>query len=299
MTIERANATELKRRQYPMKQSKSRVTLLLGPQTRLANGLNDAIRNFWDFIAAAGVTAIPNRFAMSTIRAAAAENLSDRERRAILESGLSLNDGNPVFLSAIKLLGEPANAYRGRELFADAERRINAAGSGLSGMVSRVVVTIEPLHHFLFSIDSPALHQRLADTRWETLYELSWSDLVSEVCEAFPSSRVCVVTPDAVFGSARTVLSELFGPAGCEIDPAQLQRPHLTLDGQAALARINATHDPAPDILEQIFAKHRDTPDPVELEARTGIDKLTSVLLDQRFLEDLRELEALPKVRLL
>lgn len=221
-------------------------------------------------------------------------------------------------------------AFRHQELFPNAERLIATRTSSISTMVSRVVVTIEPLHHFLFSINSPKLHQRLAGTSWEALYELSWADLVLEVCEAFPSSRVWVITPDAAFGSAKTVLSELFGPAGCEIDPALLQRPHLTPDGQAALASILAAHKPAPDILEQLracnpdtpagqatfasilaahepnpgileqlFASHRDTPDPAELEARLGIDQLTSSLLDQRFLEDLREVEALPDVRLL
>ena len=120
-----------------MKQSKSPVTLLLGPQTRLAKGLNDAIRMFWDFIAAAGVTAIPNGIAMNNIRAAAAENLSDRERRATLVSDVSLNDRKPVFLSAINFLGAPTAAYREHKLFADAERRIDVAGSGLSVLAEK------------------------------------------------------------------------------------------------------------------------------------------------------------------
>ena len=63
-----------------MKQANTHITLLLGPQTRLALALNDVVRTRRDFITAAGVTAIPNRITAGALRAAVAENLSDRER---------------------------------------------------------------------------------------------------------------------------------------------------------------------------------------------------------------------------
>ncbi|MGI9395486.1 MAG: hypothetical protein ACR2OY_12625 [Boseongicola sp.] len=282
-----------------VKQANSQVTLLIGPQTRLSDALNNTVRQYGDFIADAGVTAITNRIAGSTLRAAAAENLSDGERQATLESGLSLKDGRPVFLSVINFLGPPTDAFRQQELFPNSGRTVSGVGPAFSTMVSRVVVTIEPLHHFLLSLPSPTLHERIAKSRWEVLYELKWSDLVLELCEAFPLSRVLVVTPDAAFFGAKTVLSELFGTAGCEIDPILLQRPRLMLDGQAALAQLHATNDLGPDILEKLFAAHRDTPDPAQLETRIGIDKATSKLLDQRFLEDLHDIEQLPNAHLL
>ena len=282
-----------------MTQATSPVTLLVGPQTRLACALNDAVRTRGAAIAAAGVTAIPNRIAARLIRATTAEKFSDDEGQDPLASALLPSDGRPVFLSAINLLGAPAAAYRGQELFPDAERRFYAPGSALSKLVSRVVVTIEPLHQFLYSLPSPTLHQRVADSAWEALYEVSWSDLIAELSDAFPSRQVLVVTPDAAFVGARNLLSELFGAAGTAIDPAMLQQHNLTPDGQAALAMIRAKGEPEPDILEGLLAAHRATPEPGHLEARTGIDKLTSTLLDQRFLEDLCELDALPNVRLL
>ena len=267
-----------------MTQANSDVTLLVGPQTRLACALNDVVRTSGADIAAAGVTALPNRIAAPAIRAATAADFSDDERHGSLASALCLGDGHPVFLSAISLLGAPAAAYRGQELFPDA---------------ARLVVTIEPLHHFLFSLASPTLHQRVADSPWEALFEISWSDLIAELSEAFPSRQVLVLTPDAAFAGARTLLSEFFGAAGTTIDPAILQKQHLTPDGQAALTMIRAAGEPEPDILEELLAAYRATPDPGHLEARTGIDKLTSTLLDQRFLEDLSDLDALPNVRLL
>ncbi|MDH3691602.1 MAG: hypothetical protein OEU36_19340 [Gammaproteobacteria bacterium] len=285
--------------QYSMNPAGSQVTLLLGPQTRLTHALNDAVRMHGDFISDAGVTAITNRNASSTLRAAAAESLSDSERRATLESGLSLNEGDPVFFSAINFLGPPADAFRKLELFPNSGRMISGRNSVLSTMVSRVVITIEPLHHFLFYLPSPTLHKRVAESPWEALFEISWSDLISELCEAFPLSRILVMTPDAALMCTRSVLSELFGSASCEIDPALLQRPHLTLVGQEALTRLSATHDPAPEILKRVFVEHRDTPDSTELEMRIGVDKLTSTLLDQRFLEDLHDIELLKNVQLL
>jgi len=299
MTVARAKTHAQKRRQRSMKQAASHVTLLVGPQTRLARSLNDAVRARRTAIAAAGVTAIPNRIAMRALRAAAVEMISDDERRTSLATSFNLRDGRPVFLSAINLLGSPTAAYRRHELFPNAERMLADQSPVLSTMVSRVVVTIEPLHHFLLSLRSPTLHRRVADSSWEALYDLGWSDLVSKLSEAFPSSRVLVATPDAAFVGARAALSELFGAAGAKIDPGLLQRPLLTPTGQAALAKIRETQEPAPDILEGLFAAFRDTPDPAELEARMGIDKLTSTLLDQRFHEDLHEIERLPNVRLL
>ncbi len=282
-----------------MKQATSQVTLLVGPQTRLARSLNDAVRTRRTAIAAAGVTAIPNRIAMRALRAASVEELDNDEKWASLASSLSLRNGRPVFLSAINLLGSPTAAYRRQVLFPNAERMLAGQSSAISTMVARIVVTIEPLHHFLLTLRSPTLHRRVADSSWEALYELGWSGLVSDLSAAFPSSRVLVVTPDAAFVGASTVLSELFGAAGAKIDPGYLQLPLLTPTGQAALAKIRETREPAPDILEGLFAAFRDTPDPAELEARMGIDKLTSTLLDQRFHEDLNEIERLPNVRLL
>jgi len=282
-----------------MKQASSHITLLVGPQTRLARALNDAVRTRRKAIAVAGVMAVPNRIATRALRAATAENQSDKDRRASLASALPLDDGRPVFLSAINFLGPPTAAFRRQELFPNAERIINSHGSPLAKMISRVVVTVEPLHHFLLSLSSPTLHHRVSASPWEALYELSWSELVSELCEAFPSCRVWVVTPDAAFVGAQTILAEMFGAAATAIDPTILQRCHLTPDGQAALEKAALGGNPSAEKLEGLFSAYRDAPDPAELETRVGIDKLTSTLLDQRFLEDLREIEALPRVRLL
>ncbi|MGI9395801.1 MAG: hypothetical protein ACR2OY_14235 [Boseongicola sp.] len=282
-----------------MKQANSQVTLLVGPQTRLARALNDAVRTRRAAIAAAGVTAFPSRIATRALRAAMGNDMRDDKKQLSLAAELSLHEGRPVFLSAINLLGGPAAAFYRRELFPNAEQMIAGPSSALTEIVSRVVTTIEPLHHFLLSLRLPTLHQRVADSPWEALYELSWSDLVSEICEAFPTSQVLVLTPDAAFVNASNVLAELFGVAGERIDPAHIQRPHLTPNGQVALSSIQATNDPAPDVLEELLAAHRDMPDAAELKARTGIDNLTSTLLEQRFLEDLQDLESLPNVRLL
>ena len=282
-----------------MKQAKSHVTLLVGPQTRLAIALNDAIRTHRAAIASAGVKAFPNRIATRALRAATVDDLTDDERREILVSTLLLNDDRPVFLSAINLLGAPTAAYRRQELFPSAERKITGPGSPISKIVERVVLTIEPLHHFLMSLKTPTLHERVAAAPWEALYELSWSDLVAEISEAFPTSQLMIVTPDAAFVGAKAMLSELLGAASIAVDPKHLQRPHLTPDGQVAFDRICATQEPDAEKLERLFTACRTVPDQAELESQLGIDKLTSTLLDQRYREDLDLIEAMPRVRLL
>ncbi len=282
-----------------MKQAKPHVTLLVGPQTRLARALNDIVRTRRRAIEKAGVLAVPNRVASRALRAASAESQDDNAWLAALEAALQLDDGRPVFLSAINFLGPPTAVYRGQELFPKAERIIAGHGSPLADVVSRIVLTVEPLHHFLLALKSPTLHHRVSVAPWETLYELSWSDLVSELSAAFPSSRVWVVTPDAAFVGADMMISEMFGAAATAIDPKILQRSQLTPEGQAALAKAGAKARPSAETLESLIAAHRDAPDRAELKKRIGIDKLTATLLDQRFQEDLHNIEKLPRVRLL
>lgn len=275
----------------------ARTTILLGPQTRLAETLNGLVRTQRRAMARHGLDAYPSRVATRALRRAIADERPIAPQDTLAE-GLGLDSRGATFLSAVNLFGPPRAAFRGRELFPDAEVALAGLGSLLVGREALLVMAVEPLHHFLFAMQSEALSTRVRATRWDVLYELGWADLVAEVAEAAPGASVLVLTPGAAVVNAAAVLDELFGPAAAALDAASIRAPYLSPAGQAALARLRAAGRDDPETAEQLWHAHAMVPDWRALEAQLGIDRVTARLLDQRFREDLRDIEALPGVRL-
>ncbi len=272
----------------------SSVTLLLGPQTRLGTALNDAMRAGRRSFANANVHSVLGRITSKIIRGHEGGNDMRSVRR---DFGLT-TDGD-VIISAISLLGSPAAAFHRNEMFPDAELRLNTARSIFKPFAPKIVLTLEPIHHFFFSTNSQAVFDRITATPWEQLYELSWADLVDEVSATFPASDIVVVAPKSLKRGTAKVVKEVFGPVAAEVDQNEVLKRHLTLAGSMALDRLVEAKQNKPAHVAELMASFPDLPNANVLRARTGIDPLTSDLLTQRFEEDLKSIKSMPSVRVI
>ena len=84
-----------------------KLTLLIGPQTRLALSLNDLARTARAPLHRAGLTALPNRVGTPLMRRSLEPGSHVEAAGADLED---LVAKGPVFVSAISLLGPPKTA---------------------------------------------------------------------------------------------------------------------------------------------------------------------------------------------
>ena len=73
-----------------------------------------------------------------------------------------------------------------------------------------------------------------------------------------------------------------------------LEFPNET--GRAVVSRMQ-TQDIDPSMRRELFDSFAETPEPSDIKANLGIDKTTSILLDQRFQRDLELIDALPRAR--
>lgn len=270
------------------------LTLLLGPQSRLALAINSIVREQNGLLSEGGLRALPARLAQPLIRRNLVQNKPlDARREAFSE-----DTEGPIFLSAISFLGTPPVSLGERELLPEAERWLASLGE-LSPR-SHVILTIDRLPDFFLAAGSAPLERRVRATPWETLYELGWSDLVDEILVALPDCKLSVLTPDTAAVRSPETLKLLFGSASERLpDPYALLRAMISETGHVVLDRLLAEGDPKLETIEELRASFGIYVDPTEAETRLGIDKLTHTLLNQRFDEDLANIRSMPGIEVL
>lgn len=271
----------------------SPLTLMLGPQTAVSLALNAIAREHRAVLSQAGMTALPSRAASPLLRRC----LDDRplaERRADLAAELNRR---PAFLSAVNFFGPPEAGLSKRELYPDAE----VALAGLSDLApgARIVLAVDPLPVLFLAARSEALEARVRRTPWEELYEIGWADLVQEVVAAMPGSPVLVLSGMGTGAASDRVLEMIFGMAAAKLPAQALLSPLITETGRAVLARLSAQGTPDAGRLAEIHASFADLPGKEDIRERLWIDKVTRILLDQRFEEDLEAIAKLPGVEVI
>lgn len=268
-----------------------KLTLLLGPQTRTALALNTTARLHRLELGKSGFRALPSRTATPALRKNLdpAKPAADRTRDFDAQAG-----AGPTFFSAVNFFGPPANCFGEGRLFPEAAPFL--AGLGDLAAAARLVVAPDTLPALFLAAGSAPLSARVRETPWEELYELSWADLFQAVRAAMPRSEILVLTPNGAAVRSAEVLGLLFGPAGSVMNPYALLDEAINVTGKAVLARMTAIGTPELSTLDELYDAFAVRPEPAELQAELGVEKITGALLDQRFDEDLDRIRALPGV---
>ncbi len=270
------------------------LTLLVGPQCRLALAVNAIVRQQRATLLAAGLRALPARLAQPLVR----RNLDQNEPLDARREAFSEDTEGPIFLSAVSFLGGPATSIGKRELLPEAEHWLAALGE-LSPR-SHIVLSIDRLPAFFMASGFAQLERRVRATPWELLFELSWADLVDEILVALPDCRLSVLTPELAAVRSPETLKLLFGDAAESLpDPYALMRAMISETGHVVLDRVLAEGRPKIATLEELRTSFGLEPQIEEVEKRLGIDKLTQVLLDQRFQEDLEAISEMQGIEVL
>ena len=270
------------------------LTLLLGPQTRLALAINALVRQQRVALSEGGMRSLPARLAQPLVRKhLESSDTLDARREAFAED----IEGR-TFLSTISFLGAPPLSLGERELMPDAERWLAALGD-LSPK-SHIVLAIDRLPVFFMAAKSAPLERRVRTTPWEVLYELSWSDLIDEILVALPDCKLSVLTPDLAAVRSPETLELLFGEAAEGLpDPYALLRAMISTTGHAVLDRVLEKGKPAITTLEELHSAFDKKASPEVTYERLGMDKLTQTLLNQRFEEDLEAIGSMAGIEVL
>lgn len=245
------------------------TTLFVGAPTRLGHALNDFVRLHGAVLRASGAETRPNRLVTRALRSA----MGGTDGGAALDAVLHVPTDTRLFLSAIHALGRPSTALRKSELFPEAERMLGGAAKVLGSRIDRVVLAVEPVHYLFMTVGQDAVNERVRETRWEVLYDVSWADLAAEVVAGFPDAEVVVLTPFAVTDGAGPLLHLLFGSAG------------FALAGEPAG--------------EGLLSAARTSYEPDDIKDKIGIDHVTLDLLQQRFNEDMNAMADMGDVRVM
>lgn len=270
------------------------LTILLGPQTTAGQALNTVIRENRHRLSDAGLSTFPARLATPLLRRAYDERPHDVRIKEFETS----TQRRPAFLSAVNFLGPPHAGLAQSELFPDAELAL--AGLAEVAPKARLIMAIDPLPAFFLAAGSSALEARVQSTPWEILYELSWADLIRAVTDTLPEAKLLILTTRGVGETHGTVLQRLFGEYASHIaPPTGLLRYLITETGRAVLDRLEAQSAPDANTLEEIYASFALTAQPALVSEKLGIDKVTGLLLDQRFEEDLDAIRAMPRVEVI
>ena len=258
------------------------LTLLLGPQTRLALALNSLVRQQRAALMEGGLRALPARLAQPLVR----RHLEPSDPLEIRREAFSEDIEGRTFLSAVSFLGPPPLSLGERELMPEAEHWLAALGE-LSPR-SHIILTIDSLPSFFMAAGSAPLERRVRATPWEVLYELSWSDLIDEILIALPDCKLSVLTPSLAIVRSPETLQLLFSDAAENLpDPYVLLRAMISETGHAVLDRILAQGKPTVTTLEELHDAFIEKASVEDITTRLGMDKLTQTLLNQRFEEDL------------
>jgi hypothetical protein len=270
------------------------LTLLLGPQTRLALAINSLVRQQRAALTQAGLRALPARLAQPLMR----KNLDSSDPLDVRREAFSEDIEGRTFLSAVSFLGPPPLSLGERELMPEAEHWLAALGE-LSPR-AHIVLAIDRLPAFFMAAGSAPLERRVRATPWEVLYELSWSDLIDEILVALPDSKLSVLTPDLAAVRSPETLELLFGEAAGSLpDPYVLLRSMISETGHAVLDRVLTKGKPKVTTLEELHAAFDEKASPEEVRERLGMDNLTQTLLNQRFDEDLNAIGSMAGIEVL
>jgi len=263
------------------------LTLLLGPQTRLGRALNDVIREHRVELNANGLVAYPSRVGDKTFR-----EFQSGVPRSDIHASLGIGQDKPVFLSATKGLGAPANSFRHRELLPDAEACLASWAELTNGIGLHVVLTIDPIPTFFACMNHASANAAVAATPWDALYEVVWADLVLAVVEMLPDAQVTVLTERGAFVAAETVSPLLFGDSAAVVTADGLRNGLLPLKGNEVFPQGKAK-------LSTYFDAISRRPDDVWLKDELGMEGVTADLLLDRFHEDLRSISGISGVQLI
>lgn len=269
------------------------LTILLGPQTRVSLALNAHLRENRQYLNDEGFVALPSRLASPIVRRA----IDDRPLDERLAEFQSATDAGPAILSAINMFGPPQAGLAKGELFPDAELTL----AGLDPIIgsARIVLAIDVLPEFFLAAQSEALEDRVRKTPWEVLFELSWYDLVNELVALLPAASFLILAGARVGKSLPRLEETLLGSvAGTLPQPHTLMRHLISETGQAVLDRMLTRGHPDADTLADLHQSFALTASLADQRDRLGLDKVTSILLDQRFEEDLEKIAALPRVEI-
>ncbi len=267
------------------------LTILLGPQTRVALALNAHLRENRQFFAKKGVITLPSRLASPLLRRA----VDARPEAERLEEFEAKTQPRPAILSAVNMFGPPEAGLSKGELFPDAE--LSLAGLAAIAGNARYVISIDTLPAFFLAAQSDPLEDRVRRTAWEVLYELSWHELFSELVDLLPEAEILVVTGTIPGEDLANLAEELTGCNSADLPAPYTFLRHLISDtGHAVLARILDRGKPDAATISDLYRSFALRPSAADLRERLGIDKVTGILLDQRFDEDLDEIAKLPRV---
>ncbi len=270
------------------------LTFILGPQTRVALALNALVRENRAHLASRGMTALPSRLASPMLRRAI-DDREEAERLAELDEGTK---PRPAILSAINMFGPAQAGMMRNELFPDAEVKLSGLARIASG--ARIILAIDPLPALFLAADSTPLEERVLQTPWEVLYEVSWFDLVREIVEVLPDADFVVLCGEGVGRNPPALIDLIFGDAAKDIPKPHVLLRHLISEtGHAVLDRMLARGTPDATTLADLYQSFALRPSDAEVRERLGIDRVTNVLLHQRFDEDMDQISALPRVEVM
>lgn len=267
------------------------LTVLLGPQTQVALAMNAHLRENRLYLSKHGITALPSRLASPILRASVGERPAEERLAQFAEN----TTPRPAILSAINMFGPPEAGLLRGELFPDAELKF----AGLAPIVgsARVVIFVDVLPAFFLAAKSEALEDRVRRTFWEVLYELGWFELLSELVEFLPDAQFTVVSGKIPGEDLARLAEVLIGPESESLpSPFAFLQNLITETGRAVLARILQRGAPDAATIADLYTSFARRPTPDDMRDRLGIDKLTGILLDQRFEEDIEKISALPRV---
>lgn len=267
------------------------LTILLGPQTRVAYAVNAFLRENRAFLASKGIKAVPSRLASPIVRRAVDERPIDARRGEFAD----MVDDGPTFLSAIHTFGPPQAGLVKGELFPDAE--VSMAGLEPIAGRARFILAIDPFPEFFIAAASEPLEERVRRTAWELLFELSWHELLSELVELLPEASFLVLSGHRIGGRLQELETRLVGTIDAPFPSPHALLRHLVSDtGAAVLDRMLANGEPDAGTLADLYGSFAQRVTVQECRERLGIDKVTGILLNQRFEEDLAAIETLPRV---
>lgn len=270
------------------------VTVILGPQTRVAIALNAHLRENRHYLRMQGVTAVPSRLATPIVRRA----IDERAEAERVEEFNAKATPRPIVLSAIGMFGQPQNGLANGELFPDAEVALANFAPFLKQ--GRVVFCIDALPAFFLAAGAPALEERVRQTAWEILYELSWHELLSEIVDLLPDASFVILTQEGFGKDPRKALELILGSAGEGVPhPHTMLRQMIDQTGHAVLDRMLARGLSDKDTLVEVYKSFVMRPTKDDLKDRLGMDKVTNILLEQRFAEDLVEISKLSRVQVI
>lgn len=270
------------------------LTLILGPQTYLSLALNAHLRENRHHLRAKGITVLPSRLATPMLRRA----IDERPEAERTKEFNAKSAPRPVILSAVSMLGQPQGGLAKGELFPDAEFAL--ANLGPFVKQGRIVFAIDPLPSFFLAYGSEALEERVRQTSWEVLYELNWHEFLAEMVDILPDATFLILTGKGFHRDPSGAANRVLGGEMADLpQPYTMFRHMISETGHAVLDRMLTQGEPDMSVLADVHKSFAIQPTSRELQERLGIDRVTNILLEQRFEEDLEKIVDLPRVEVI